>query len=365
MGLSNVKDLCFFAKHDEKYKDANQKIVLVDFNALVKDFPTCEQDYGFAPSGVNTYFGFSANAIQNWKSAQASDPQAPILGSPGNHFTHSAQIDRVLDALNQPNGPSVMRVIFALQPEEISDPFGFMHRLESTEALTQMAKELEAKAKKAAPGKRLDIVIRFASEMNTPENKKWGYSNPAATPKEFIRAFKEVRRVFRDVAPIFQMSFSPAVRSDLTFNATTRNSKAVPGIKDYYPGIANIDFLSGSWYAGSLNNVNGAFSVLEEYFSNYKGLLKTHSFKYALDEWGGTKSTTKFAAPLKRVGDQKILQEGTKQIGWEAGSGHEEVLKKMAQKLDSFAADGITLEYATLFLQKKWNPRQILNLPFV
>lgn len=357
MALPNVKQVCFFAKNDVAYVNSSGAPVPVDLGEIMS-FATCQSTYGFAPDGVNSYLGFSSQFISTWQAAKANPSLPPeeqaILGSTGNPYSTAAQINQALNALN--NGPkSEMTFVFGLQPEEISDPFNFMLDPESTNALTQIAQELDEFSKQAGPGKRLRIVIRFASEMNTKENTTWGLGNPKANAEDFIKAYQEVRRVFRSVSPFFLMSFSPALRVDLDPDE----------IENFYPGVANIDFLSGTWYFGGTGTLDGVFAHLSHYYATYKTKVLQNGSHFALDEWGGALSTDDISPPLTEVSNGQTLTNGAgTPIGWEAGGGHEQALSEMAQRLASLQSDGISLDYATLFLQKKWNPRKVITLPF-
>ncbi|MGC4043631.1 MAG: hypothetical protein QM758_07475 [Armatimonas sp.] len=337
MPLSTIHSVFYFAKQPQPWISNDGVEHSLDTGSLV-DFSTCQTTYSFQPDGVNMYFGFLKEVISRWENG------GTMLDMAGHPWSHSTHLEFALDALN--NGPdSEKTIVFALQPPGGIKPFDFV--IAKRAAVEALAAELQEYRKRANPGKNLRIVVRFASEMNTKENTTWGAGNSSVKAADFILAYKEVRAAFRSVSTEFLFSFSPALRADLSPTE----------INKYWPGIANVDFLSGTWYWGGTDTLEQARTVLTAYFETYKQrVLNKPGCCFALDEWGGCNGTKHLPPPLKKKSNGEILLKEDHAIGWDFGLNHLDVLIKMRKHLDKLAADDMPLEYATLFLEKKWNP---------
>ena len=243
MQIANIDRILYF-KHEG---DPN--------SSPVTTMPEFQARYGFDPDGVNFYVGLSSSA----RSVLVSE------GGRGLNMTHRAFFNSVVDAL--PGDGTPKRVILGLEPLQASDPFGYVH--DNLDWVREIATELHAIQDQAtASGKNLEIVLRFASEMNDRGNKTYGHR-----PDEFKAIFPEVRQAFRDQAPGIRFCFSPAIRVDLDESEITQ----------YWPGDGLVDIMSGTWYVGE----NTDFATAADNMRRYVLHRLPRGLPFALDEMGG------------------------------------------------------------------------------
>src|SRR5262249_4484861 len=152
-------------------------------------------------------------------------------------LTHRPFFEQILAAL-QTSLAEEKTVVLGVEPPQQSDPFGFVAESESLVAtLAQELGAFQAAAREA--GKRLNIVIRYASEMNDVSLSSGVRANLyAGQPEEYKTSFRSVREIFRSQAPEIQFAFSPAIRRDLQ----------EPVLSSYWPGDDFVDVISCTWY---------------------------------------------------------------------------------------------------------------------
>jgi len=262
--------------------------------------------YGFEPDGVNAYYGVNNTAVAHWQM------KGEALRS-----HHRALIDDLLAAALASDRPA-RTLNLGLWPFQPPEPYGFVeNHLSLVETL---AVELADYQKRAAEkGKRLDVVVRYASEMNDPATpgQPWGRGKlPDAVQCEaFRRTFAQVRERFRAKAPAVRFAFSPAIRADIRDERYT-------DIATYWPGGELVDVVSCTWYVGREADFEPAVRSMRTYFLERKG----GRVAFGIDEIGGIN---------------------------EAG-GNDAMLQRMFEPLAALASDGIRFDYTTLFLGSRW-----------
>jgi hypothetical protein len=157
--------------------------------------------------------------------------------------------------------------------------------------------------------KRLNVVVRYASEMNDAGGH--GYRGD---PRAFAASFIAVRRVFAELAPRVLFSFSPALRADLDVAKTP----------DYWPGDEHVDIVGATWYVhGEKQRVRGMQHV-RDYFLGSLARCKP----FAVDEFGG--ALGEFDEGIYRNNDV--------------------MLEAMLHELEALALQNVTFKYGTIFL---------------
>jgi hypothetical protein len=298
-----VKNLLYFAK------DGND--VLPPAKVLEK--------YEIEPAGVNFYYGLNADAL--------AQMQANGTALRENHLAFFKMLRESLLLIEMERKVESERKTFLLNlglwPFEPGMPYQFVE--EHPELVVKVAEDLQAQRMlfAAETNKQLDIVVRYASEMNDPMKpgqpwgRPFGFWDPAHA-RPFRDTFQNVRRIFRKVAPEVRFAFSPAIRSDITGDRYDL-------ISDFWPGDEGVDLISCTWYAGQAAHVTGAAAALERYFKE----MQRYGRPFALDEMGGIDGMT---------GNDAVLEQMFK------------ALVQIGERIPAAAS----LEYATMFLHGKW-----------
>jgi hypothetical protein len=289
----NIKRILYFAKDGER----------------VLSPAGFRHRYGLEPHGVNFYYGANGAAVRHLK--ERGTALSPY---------HRAFFDMVQATLIEGGGRDLM-VNLGLWPYEPGDPYGFVDR--NPELVGRLAEELNGYQERAhSRGKRLEIVVRYASEMNDPFKpaQPWGRPLLKYEPR-FARPFREsfprVREIFRARAPGVRFAFSPAIRADIT-------GERYEMIAGFWPGDAHVDIVSCTWYVGQAAHLPTALRALERYVGDWAG----RRLPFGIDELGGI----------------------------DGERGNDPVLERMFAGLAGVKAHGgaLQLEYATTFLHGKW-----------
>lgn len=281
MHPTNINRLLLFAKDGDN----------------VMSFDEMQQQYGILPDGCNFYYGISDAAVQN-----LNDTGAAL------NETHTAFFQRTVDALNNGNQPR-LTVILGVEPAQPGGAQAAFDFVDNNLGLVgQLKTELAAYQARTGPRKTLDIIIRFASEMNDPSNGTYG-SNPA----RYVQSFRNVKGVMSQ-APSFPMTFSPALRRDLAASAGNLSA--------YWPGDQFVDRISCTWYVARDGDMNAAVDLMRGYYLHRvdKGL------PFGIDELGGA----------------------------DGDADNDLVLKEMFDALGTLGAQEVTFDWVTVFLQGKW-----------
>lgn len=264
------------------------------------------QRYGFEPDGVNAYYGVNNTAVAHWQ-----------MTGEALRIHHRALIDDVLATLAA-SDHSVKTLNLGLWPFQAPEPYSFIEN--HLTLLETLAAELDAYQKRAGEkGKRLDIVVRYASEMNDPAKpgQPWGRGRlPDAEQREaYRRTFGMVRERFRGRAPGVRFAFSPALRADI-------RDERYADIAAYWPGDEVVDVVSCTWYVGRDTDFERGVAAMRAYFLDRKGQRAA----FGIDEIGGI----------------------------DEDAGNDAMLQRMFAAVSELSVEGAAMDYATLFLGSKW-----------
>ena len=270
-----------------------------DPNGRVLGLPELQARYGVDPSGTNFYYGINQANVQD------SDGTDSALNP-----THRAFMDSLLAALKQSADDEKM-LMLGVEPPDDSDPnkgrpYAFV--ASHVNLVERLANDLNGYQQQASDaGKRLMIVVRYASEMND------GSQPQGHDPAGYRSTFVQVRKAFAQYAPKVLLAFSPALRADLPEEL----------IAQYWPGDENVDIISGTWYIGSPGQRAASEANMRAYFIHRIGAGKG----FGLDEVGGCNA---------------------------AGAANDVVLQQMLHDLEALQMQNVSFKYATLFLASKW-----------
>lgn len=162
-----------------------------------------------------------------------------------------------------------------------------------------------------AAGKRLNVVVRYASEMNSGT---WPYSGH---PDAFKKSFAAVREVFRAHAADIWFSFSPGLRADVHLEEIPR----------YWPGDEYVDVIGATWYVHGEQQRAAGMEIARRYFTERVSAGKP----FAVDEFGG--ALGEYKENIYRNNDL--------------------MLEAMLRELESLGREHVRFAYGTLFLDDK------------
>jgi hypothetical protein len=284
MNVPNIDRLLCFAKDGEQ----------------VMGLDTLQGKYGFEPDGTNFYYGINS----------ANRDRFQIDGNALSADFHQPFFDNVLASLDSSAAPN-KTVVLGLEPLEPSSPFVFANQ--SGDLLRALATELAEYQNQARQnGKALNVVIRYASEMNVDPRE----GNPyAGDPEGYKAGFQFAKTVFQGIARDLLFSFSPAIRADLD----------EADLSSYWPGTDFVDIVGGTWYIGSEHQSQAAASFMQRYFLHRVATGKP----CGIDELGGCSDD-----PNNRQNDQFI--------------------RRMLEELASLQNQAVGFRYVTVFLEGKW-----------
>jgi hypothetical protein len=251
--------------------------------------------YGIDPDGTNFYYGINKINVDNFAArGTALNP------------THEAFYDALLASLQDSPDDEKTLMLGVEPPDDIPQPYAYVNA--HMDLVAQLAADLaDVQARAGAEGKRLNIVVRYASEMNDTHQSQGG--NPSA----FKSTFAQVRHAFAEGAPSVLLSFSPALRADL----------AEALITQYWPGDEFVDVIGGTWYIGAPGQRAASIANMRAYFIHRLGTGKS----FALSEMGGCNA---------------------------AGKGNDVVLQDMFHQLEALQLQNVSFKYVTVFLAAKW-----------
>jgi hypothetical protein len=252
--------------------------------------------YGVDPDGTNFYYGINAVNVDNFAArGTALNP------------THEAFYNTLLTSL-QESPDDEKTLMLGVEPPSDGTPQPYAYVTAHMDLVAQLAADLaKVQARAGAMGKRLNIVVRYASEMNDTHQSQGG--NPSA----FKSTYVPVRHAFANAAPSILFSFSPALRADL----------AEALIAQYWPGDEVVDVIGGTWYIGAPGQRAASIANMRAYFIHRLGTGKS----FALSEMGGCNA---------------------------AGAGNDPVLEDMFHQLEALQLQNVSFKYVTVFLASKW-----------
>lgn len=260
-----------------------------------------QERYGIDPAGTNFYYGINQANVDD------SEGSASALNA-----THRAFMDSLLAALRKSADDEKM-LMLGVEPLSPNAPYAFVAA--HMDLIERLASDLNGYQQQALDfGKRLNIVVRYASEMND------GQQLQGSDPPGYRSTFVQVRNAFAQRAPKVLLAFSPALRADLP--------EAL--IAQYWPGDDYVDVISGTWYVRSPAQTIASEANMRAYFLHRIGAGKG----FALDEVGGCNT---------------------------AGADNDAVLQQMLHYIAGLQMQNISLKYATLFLAKEWGTDATLS----
>ena len=255
--------------------------------------------YGIDPAGTNFYYGINEANVAD------SDGLPSALGA-----DHRAFLNSFLSSLKASPDDEKMLMLGVEPPDDASNknkPYAFVAA--HIDLVERLANDLAQYQQQAlAAGKRMNIVVRYASEMND------GSQSQGHDPVGYKSTFVQVRHAFTTKAPKILLAFSPALRADLPEEL----------IAQYWPGDDYVDVISGTWYVGNNAQQAGSEANMRAYFRHRLDKGKA----FGLDEVGGCTV--------------------------EAGGGNDTMLQEMLHYIESLQMQKISFRYATLFLACKW-----------
>lgn len=279
MNIGNIDRILLFAK------DLKRQILTLE---------QLRSKYGFEPDGTNFYYGLN----------QANLDTLLTTGSALNS-THRSFLD-ALSASTKASMSEEKTLVLGLEPLETLRPYAFI--AENIRLSHQLALDLaDVQQEVRAAGKRLNVVVRYASEMNDRAQVQGG------NPVGYRSTFAQVRQAFSEAAPSILFSFSPATRADLAEEA----------IGAFWPADEFVDIIGGTWYVGGPNQRATSFANMHAYVLHRVGAAKP----FAFSEVGGH-------GPSK--------------------SGNDAMLQDMLHEIESLQLRGVSFKYATLFLEGVW-----------
>jgi len=283
--FNNIKNIICFAKSSDHALNLSE----------------LKTRYEFEPDGTNQYFGINETNADffNYSKKALSGDKRRFLDTFLKFLYASDSTQKYLILGMEPTGERA---------------YDFVKK--NLAMVEQLAKDLNEYQQKAiANNKKLEIVIRYASEMND--------ANPsniyARNPKAYIESLIEIRNLFRQNASLVQFSFSPAIRADLR----PEKRLTIPRIEAYWPGKEHIDVIGGTWYIGNSQDADDS----NVFYQNYVNWGKQWGRPFGIDELGG-----------RDVMDGNLPDSGDR-------------LLDMLQHIEQM---GLDYEYVTLFMESKW-----------
>jgi beta-mannanase len=240
----------------------------------LQTFKEFQMEFGFELAGVDAFYGINEDNYQNYRHT-------------GNVLDEMLEwvLQMVFQRLSDPDHPvSSKTIMLGLEPNQEIEPKkhvrpAFDYVWDHMDMVTALAVELNKRQQSVPPGKTLDIVIRYASEMNSGDLP---YGPPVTGDRtkqirDYVDSFQAIREVFRASAPDIRFSFSPALRADRTLLS----------IATYWPGERYVDLISGTWYVHGPDQYRASTDLMQSYFLSYLRYGKP----LCLDEIGGADGT--------------------------------------------------------------------------
>jgi len=277
-------------------RNIERVLVFRELNGEVFTLEKIAREYPIDPAGTLDYYGFGEENVRHFhqKGSALND-------------NHRKVLDDLLASLRASDRDE-MTYLFVLSPYELKGPFEFVAaNMDVVRALAVQLNGYQAAAR--GRGKRLNVVVRYASEMNDAGGRSY-----QGDPCAFVPSFIAVRGVFAEHAPRILFSFSPALRADLD----------VPKIADYWPGDEYVDIVGATWYVhGEKQRVLGMQHVRDYFLTSL-----ARGKPFAVDEFGGALGES----------DEDIYRD------------NDVMLEAMLHELEALALQNVTFKYGTIFL---------------
>ncbi|MDQ6924856.1 MAG: hypothetical protein M3154_01295, partial [Candidatus Eremiobacteraeota bacterium] len=136
-----------------RIRNIERVLVFRQLHGAVFTLERIAREYPIEPAGTLDYYGFGADNVRHFRES----------GSALND-NHRKVLDALLASLSA-SDLDEMTYLFVLSPYELKDPFEFVAaNMDVVRALAVQLDGYQAAAR--AHAKRLNIVVRYASEMN-------------------------------------------------------------------------------------------------------------------------------------------------------------------------------------------------------
>jgi hypothetical protein len=285
-----------------RIRNIRRVLVWRTFRGLVSTMENVAHEYPIVPAGTLDYYDV---ADENVSAFRDSIKKADVDALNPKHRVVLNDLMRSLLA----GDLDEMTYLFVLSPNHART---YAYVAENMDLVERLAIELDGFQRAArAAGKRLNVIVRYASEMNSGT---WPY---AGDPTAFKRSFGKVREAFRARAPHVLFSFSPGLRADVD----------VAEISRYWPGNEFVDVIGATWYVHGENQRERGMAIVRKYFLDRLPAGKP----FALDEFGGA---------LGEYEDNVYRNNDV-------------MLQAMLHELESLELQGVTFKYGTIFLDDK------------
>jgi len=260
-----------------------------DADGHVLTLEELESRYSFAPDGTIFYYGVNAENVANFGTTKvALNP------------SHQAFFDAMLASLGASSDDEKTVVLGVEPPSDKRTPYQYGFVASHLDLVRQLATELAEVQQRARDlGKRLNLSVRYASEMNDKHSDQ----------AQFKSTFIQVRTAFQELAPAVLFSFSPALRADLSESLIT----------DYWPGSQYVDLIGGTWYIHGDDERAASTANMRAYFLH----RATAGKPFALSEFGGADAT------------------------WQH---NDDMLQFMVHELEALQLQGVSFKYGTIFV---------------
>lgn len=267
--------------------------------------------FGIDPDGTNYYYGFNQENVDQTEANKNADKPSAL------NYSHRAFLDSLLTSTIASADDEKTLVLGVEPPTEehqqgYGTPYAFV--MSHPDVTSLLASDLAGYQKRArAAGKRLNVVIRYASEMNGGSKPHAKDYNGMYDPAGFKKSFVQVRQAFLNNAPDVLFSFSPAMRADID----------EASISEFWPGDEYVDVIGGTWYIAKPQQRTASIACMRSYFLHRAGNGKP----FAFDEFGGC----------------------------DANDSHNDaILQDMLHEIESMQMKNISFLYATVFLGEKY-----------
>lgn len=260
-----------------------------------------QRDYPIVPAGTLIYYGFGETNVGHYRKS----------GSALN-ADHRLVAENLLRTLRA-SADDEKTFQLVVGPTE-KKPYEYVAA--HVDVMRQIAVELDDYQNQAlAMSKRLNVVVRYASEMNHVES--WVY---AGDPPSFKSSFSEVRRVFADHAPRALFTFSPGLRADSNYAK----------IAEYWPGEEHVDVIGATWYVhGETQRARGMVNMREYFLNPF-----VRGKPFAVDEFGGAEGY------------------GSGEPG-SVYDNNDAMLESMLHELEALQLRNVSFKYGTIFLDDR------------
>jgi hypothetical protein len=285
-----------------RIRNIERVLVWRKFRGMVSTMEDVAREYPLVPAGTLDYYDVVHENVSAFRDS-IENGDADALGA-----KHRVVLNDLMRSLLA-GDLEEMTYLFVLSPNHATT---YAYVADNMDLILRLALELDGFQRAArAAGKRLNVVVRYASEMNSGT---WPY---AGDPTAFKSSFAEVREAFRARAPHVLFSFSPGLRADVDLAEIPR----------YWPGHEYVDVIGATWYVHGEHQRERGMATARKYFLDRVPAGKP----FAIDEFGGA---------LGEYEDNVYRNNDV-------------MLEAMLHEIESLEVQNVTFKYGTIFLDDK------------